>query len=171
MNYRAFHLPCKGKRSNKQVNKYDYKNQSIKLTSNNSTLANSNFSLTRTKTNFSENPPLIYRDFTLDNSNPPEKIKDSLFSLSWRFELSGVAVLVKNNYKGSQTERKRRGLDYTNLTVQMQSIHTQNHSHTHTHKKQTPTHKWHWKAEIIISCSQNSRGCNLLSHQTYSHPS
>ena len=116
-------------------------NKSIKLTSNNSTLANSNFSLTRTKTNFSENPPLIYRDFTLDNSNPPEKIKDSLFSLSWRFELSGVAVLVKNNYKGSRTERKRRGLDYTNWTVQMQSIHTQNHSHTHTHTHKKDRHR------------------------------
>ena len=48
----------------------------------------------------------------------------------------GVAVLVKNNYKGSQTKRKEGGLNYTNLIVKMPNIPTQNHS-----QKQTPTHK------------------------------
>ena len=33
----------------------------------------------------------------------------------------GVAVLVKNNYKGSQTKRKEGGLNYTNLIVKCQT--------------------------------------------------
>ena len=63
-----------------------------------------------------------------------EKKERTLYR-TFKFESSiGVAVLVKNNYKGSQTKRKEGGLNYTNLIVKMPNIPTQNDSQKPTRK-------------------------------------